>query len=329
MKKGLLSLLAVALTIVSCQNYDDQFAELTGLVNTLSTEVKGLSQVQSDLTTLSATVNGLATASSIAGISTAQTDLSSGLSVAQAAITALSAQLLTVASAEDLADITTALSDVQDDVDKLLQSGSTVNQPITISNTANLEYASELIASGAEDPKVLVNGAVLVDTTTLTASETILANAIVSKIKSVIGNVSFTAAAPLTATGLAFVNGNYSVSGSDMDDAILANVTGDVTIAEGDGGAIDYSTISSIGGDVFIALADANSATTVDFNGATVGGSMTINGSAPGVLDFPLALSIDLGTVSFISLDAASANSIESGQTGTVASLTIDAQNGG
>ena len=33
MKKGLLSLLAVALTIVSCQNYDDQFAELTGLVN--------------------------------------------------------------------------------------------------------------------------------------------------------------------------------------------------------------------------------------------------------------------------------------------------------
>ena len=54
MKKGLLSLLAVALTIVSCQNYDDQFAELTGLVNTLSTDVAGLSQVQTDLATLSA-----------------------------------------------------------------------------------------------------------------------------------------------------------------------------------------------------------------------------------------------------------------------------------
>ena len=61
MKKGLLSLLAVALTIVSCQNYDDQFAELTGLVNTLSTDVAGLSQVQTDLGTLSALVGSLKT----------------------------------------------------------------------------------------------------------------------------------------------------------------------------------------------------------------------------------------------------------------------------
>ena len=53
MKKGLLSLLAVALTIVSCQDYDDQFAELTGLVNTLSTEVAGIAQVKTDLATLS------------------------------------------------------------------------------------------------------------------------------------------------------------------------------------------------------------------------------------------------------------------------------------
>ena len=59
MKKGLLSLLAVALTIVSCQNYDDQFAELTGLVNTLSTDVAGLSQVQTDLGTLSTLVVSL------------------------------------------------------------------------------------------------------------------------------------------------------------------------------------------------------------------------------------------------------------------------------
>ena len=59
MKKGLLSLLAVTLTIVSCQNYDDQFAELTGLVNTLSTEVEGLTKVQNDLTALASTVGNL------------------------------------------------------------------------------------------------------------------------------------------------------------------------------------------------------------------------------------------------------------------------------
>ena len=98
MKKGLLSLLAVALTIVSCQNYDDQFAELTDLVNTLSTDVEGLTQVQSDLATLncSSTVNGLATSNA---------SLASDLAATQAAIDMLSSQLGNVASEEDLTAI--------------------------------------------------------------------------------------------------------------------------------------------------------------------------------------------------------------------------------
>ena len=317
MKKGLLSLLAVALTIVSCQNYDDQFAELTGLVNTLSTDVAGLTQVQTDLATLSGVVNAIKT--------TIDTDLT-GI---EADIQTLEALLTTATGSEDLVSIVDELAELEIKVDKLLQSSATVNQPVTITNTANLDYVSELINSGPEDPEVLVNGDVLVNTAALTASETILANAIVSKIKSVIGDVSLTATSPLSATALAFVNGDYSVAGSDMSDGILQDVTGDVTIAEGDGGAIDYSTLTNIGGNVIIALADANSATTIDFNGATIGGAMTITGSAAGVLNFPLAETIDLGTVSFISLTAAKASSIESGQTGTVASLTIDAQNGG
>ncbi|MDO7603645.1 MAG: hypothetical protein MUQ85_06910, partial [Flavobacteriaceae bacterium] len=62
MKKGLLSLLAVTLTMVGCQDYDDQFAELTGLVNGLSTEVAGLSAVNASVAALSTTVNGLSSA---------------------------------------------------------------------------------------------------------------------------------------------------------------------------------------------------------------------------------------------------------------------------
>ena len=69
--------------------------------------------------------------------------------------------------------------------------------------------------------------------------------------------------------------------------SLLGDVTGDVTIAEGDGGALDYSTLTTIGGDVTIAAADAATATLVNFNGATIGGDMTIVGSAPGVLNFP------------------------------------------
>ena len=126
--------------------------------------------------------------------------------------------MTTVADSQDLGEIVDALAAVQEDVDKLLQSSATVNQPINITNTANLQYASELIDSSEEGPEVLVNGNVTVNTASLSVTETTLANAIVAKIKSVIGDVSFTAAAPLTASALAFINGDYSVSGSDMDD---------------------------------------------------------------------------------------------------------------
>ena len=47
MKKGLLSLLALALTVVGCQNYDDQFDELTSQITSLqSTDgLTGLTQL--------------------------------------------------------------------------------------------------------------------------------------------------------------------------------------------------------------------------------------------------------------------------------------------
>ena len=62
MKKGLLSLLALALTVVGCQNYDDQFAELTTLIEGVQSDVDGLSDLQSDVDALAATLNGLSTA---------------------------------------------------------------------------------------------------------------------------------------------------------------------------------------------------------------------------------------------------------------------------
>ncbi|MCH1538460.1 MAG: hypothetical protein L7S43_00610, partial [Flavobacteriaceae bacterium] len=99
MKKGLLSLLAVALTIVSCQDYDDQFAELTGLVNDLSTEVEGLTQVQTQLNSLSTTVSGLSSAIAAIPTTDSTADLSgltSDLAAAQTAIDAITAALADV-----------------------------------------------------------------------------------------------------------------------------------------------------------------------------------------------------------------------------------------
>ena len=59
MKKGLFSILAGALLVVGCQNYDDQFSNLESQINALASSVAGLSQVQSDLSSLSGTVSSL------------------------------------------------------------------------------------------------------------------------------------------------------------------------------------------------------------------------------------------------------------------------------
>ena len=59
MKKGLFSILAGALLVVGCQNYDDQFSNIESQITALASQVAGLSQVQSDLTSLAGTVNAL------------------------------------------------------------------------------------------------------------------------------------------------------------------------------------------------------------------------------------------------------------------------------
>ena len=52
MKKNLLSILAGALVLVGCQNYDDQFDSLESQIKALASTAAGLSQLQSDLTNL-------------------------------------------------------------------------------------------------------------------------------------------------------------------------------------------------------------------------------------------------------------------------------------
>ena len=103
MKKGLLSILAGALVVVGCQNYDDQFDNLESQISALASTVAGLSQVQSDLSALANTVanvqSALASIPSAAEINSAVSD---GLAGVQSDIDALETALDDVVSAEDL-----------------------------------------------------------------------------------------------------------------------------------------------------------------------------------------------------------------------------------
>ena len=157
MKKGLFSILASALLVVGCQNYDDQFSNLESQISALATTVAGLSQVQSDLSSLANTVNSLQ--SSVA--QTVDAALADGLADIDAAVASLEAAADTAASAEDVAAIADAVAENQTDLDDLLASSSVFNGSVTINSVATLA-AFKAIGKGL----AIVNGNVTIDANT-------------------------------------------------------------------------------------------------------------------------------------------------------------------
>ena len=348
MKKGLLSLLALALTVVGCQNYDDQFEELTSLIEDLQSDVDGLSGVSASITALQSTVagitsavqaNGSAIASGNSAAATANAATAASLATVSSTLADLAASLNGVATAADLNSISSTLADVQADVRELLEANAVINQNVVINNTATLDYAETLIATGDDDPNVIVNGYVRINTTSLSDAEVARVNAIAAKLATILGNTSVSAPVgreALTVTGddaitfthLAFVDGDYVVDGADQDDAALRTVSGHLGIDHGGvAAAINYSQITSVGGDVAIDASDAATATSIDFSGTDISGD--IHHGAGSALTFPGAATIDLGAASFNELTAAKAGSIVSAQTAVATGLTIDAQKGG
>jgi len=432
MKKGLLSLLAVALTVVSCQNYDDQFQSLTDQITELSSTVQGLTVLEGQVAALQQTVNGLATSQALAalagvvttngaaiaangtaiaangtaiaangdavaangaavaangaavaangaavaangaavaanGVAVAANGVAvaangaavaaNGVAVAangtaiagnlaainsvatsiasvQASLTAINDALALVATSADLLQVSNTLGDVQDDVKEILAGNATINQDITITNAATLEYAETLVGTTTEDPNVIVNGQVTINMTNIDAADLPRVNQIAAKLATILGDgaasgakkgLIVTSDTALTFTNLVFIDDDYTIAGSDQDDASLLTVSGDLSIDHGGAAAaIDYSTINTVGGDVIIAAADVTTATSVDFSNVIIDGNL--NG---GTLNFENATTVDLGSVSFTSLTANKAQTIVSGQAGTAATFTIIAGNGG
>ncbi|MGB1444354.1 MAG: beta strand repeat-containing protein [Flavobacteriaceae bacterium] len=332
MKKGLLSLLALALTVVGCQNYDDQFAELTSLIEDLQTEVEGIPDVSQSIATLQSTVAAISSAVTSGNAANAAANQATVASLATVSQTLadLQASLGNVAQAGDLDAISSTLADVQADVRELLEANAVINQDITINNAATLEYVETLISTAADDPNVIVNGKVLIDTRNLTDAEVTRASAVAAKLATILGDgagdpgLEVISDSAVTFTNLAFIDDDYTVNGADQDDAALRTVSGNLSINHnGADAALDYSQITSVG-DVTIAATTASSATSVNFSGVD-GGTMTILGQAAGVLNYPRAATVDLGTFDFGTIDAASASSINSDMSATTTNLIIEA----
>ena len=139
MKKGLFSILAGALLVVGCQNYDDQFSNIESQITALASQVAGLSQVQSDLTSLANTVNSLQTSVGEQVNTAVNTALADGLADISTATAALEAAAATAASSEDVAAIATAVQDNQDDLTELLSASSVFSGPVVVNSVATLD----------------------------------------------------------------------------------------------------------------------------------------------------------------------------------------------
>jgi len=287
MKKGLLSILAGALLVVGCQNYDDQFSSLESQINALASTVAGLSQVQSDLSALSGTVSSLSSTVASLG-SSIDTAVSNGLADITADIAALQAAVADVASTSDVAALQAAIAAAQTDLDDLLANSSVFTGNVVINNSSTLDAFYAMGSTLA-----IVNGNVDIDVTTAMD---------ITKVQAVVDNI-------LTTTG----HFDYQVNSTDVAGITFNNLSGvaSLTLKQADGyelknlvSALDitlmdtYATkvdIVHLGSLKNVSSISDSASHTIDFTSATevhltslayyAGGNLTINTKKGGVVD--------------------------------------------
>jgi hypothetical protein len=338
MKKGLLSLLAVALTVVSCQNYDDQFESLTDQITTLSGTVAGLTAITDQVTALQQTVNGLSTAENLAALANTVTtaaaengsavaSVTAELEVIQTTINSIVASLTTVATAAELGTISSVLADVEIDIQRLLAQGSSIEGDLVIKTAGDLAYAKTIIATGTKALPVIIKGSVDINVVTpaFTDAQISEVNELLASVATVLTNLTLVNS---TSTAVDFpilssVNGTVAVTGStniadgDILNDKLRGVGGTLTISGGAAG-LDLSELNNAGA---ITIDGAN-LTSVNL-GTVDAPSVSTTSLAAGHLSFPNAITVNTGGASVIKLVAAKATDIDV-KAGT-ASLTISA----
>jgi len=234
MKKGLLSILAGALVLVGCQNYDDQFDNLESQISALASTVAGLSQVQSDLSALAGTVTALS--STVNGLGdTIDTAVADGLTDIQADINAIETAVADVASSEEVSALQDAVDASQSDLDELLANSSVFQGAITINSPATLDVYHQMGSAIA-----IVNEAVNI--TMKSSMDETKMQEVINEILVTTGDFSYTSEASsisemtfnnLSATGSLTVEqaGGYqfqalgSATVIDLGDAFKSSVT--------------------------------------------------------------------------------------------------------
>jgi outer membrane murein-binding lipoprotein Lpp len=303
MKKGLLSILAGALLVVGCQNYDDQFDNLESQINALASQVAGLSQVQSDLASLAGTVNSLS--STVNGLgaeidSAVSEGLSAGLESITADIEAIESAVENVASSEEVSALSEAVSESQEDLSELLANSSVFQNDVIISSNAQLEAFHAMGSSIS-----IVNGKVEINSTS-TMDMTKLQE-VVNQIKVTIQEFSYTAGTGVT-NEITFSNltGTQSLTLNQKGGYMLENLESATVVTLTDDATTDIvhlgklASVTSINGGslVFPKATELHLSSLPRY-----GSALTLEVADGGVIDIPLLRDVDAaGTQSALAL---------------------------
>ena len=163
---------------------------------------------------------------------------------------------------------------------------------------ATLEFVETLISTGTNDPNVIVNGSVTIESTFANTSAAYNAriNALTNKISTILGNTNTNIGLSVTSSAsstvffneLSFIDNSLTESGFTFSHPKLSTITGAVTIMHS--GAVDYSILSSAG-DISL----SNGLTSVDFGSAMIA-SISTTGSGTGIIYLPKATKFVAGT---------------------------------
>jgi len=219
MKKGLLSILAGALVVVGCQNYDDQFNNLESQISALASTVAGLSQVQSDLSALAGTVSSLS--STVNGLGSAiDTAVSDGLADIQADIDAIESAVADVASSEEVAALQDAVDASQEDLTDLLAASSVFTGDVVVNSAQTLD-AFHKMGAGLN----IVNGSVNITVSTSMDQ---------AKVQELVDNI-FTTVEDFT----------YTADASSIAETTFDNLTGTRSLTITQGGGMRFPNLVS------------------------------------------------------------------------------------
>ena len=306
MKKGLLGLLVIALTVVGCQNYDDQFDELNKKISDLASDVSDLEGVQTAVSALSDKLDNLANSALTDDDLTAILDEIAVIEGALDGLDAVEAEVL---------DLENEVDEILEKLGELLSANAVIQGDIIITNTGDLAVVQDLIGTEDDDPLVTIQGNVhvLISAANGLADSLASINAITNKLKIVQGTVTITTSAAVEMNELMYISANHTASGAgSVASPKLRTITGDLHVDLP--GVLDYSVLTTVGS---VLVSQTATVTQAHFNKV----AFTTDGTN---INLPNATHVKVGGVLPVSITLAAAVHFESSNVGAQTATEIN-----